>query len=44
MMATLRKVLTETLRDLQDHSVDELIERRFQRLMGYGRFKEAGGR
>jgi acetyl-CoA carboxylase carboxyl transferase subunit alpha len=44
MMATLRKVLTETLRDLQAHSVDELIERRFQRLMGYGRFKEAGGR
>jgi len=44
MMATLRMVLTETLRDLQDHSVDELIERRFQRLMGYGRFKEAGGR
>ena len=44
MMATLRKVLTETMRELQDHSVDELIERRFQRLMGYGRFKEAGGR
>lgn len=44
MMQSMRKVLTETLRDLQDYSVDELLKRRFDRLMSYGRFKEAGAR
>ncbi|MEO1767531.1 acetyl-CoA carboxylase carboxyltransferase subunit alpha [Thiobacter aerophilum] len=44
MMQSMRKVLAETLRDLQDYSVDELLKRRFDRLMSYGKFKEAGSR
>jgi acetyl-CoA carboxylase carboxyl transferase subunit alpha len=44
MMRTLRTVLAETLRDLEDYSLDELLKRRFERLMGYGRFKEAAVR
>ncbi len=44
MMQSMRKVLTETLRDLQDHSMDDLLKRRFERLMSYGKFKEASAR
>lgn len=41
MMINLRKALAESLRDLQDQPLDALIERRIDRLMACGRFKEA---
>jgi acetyl-CoA carboxylase carboxyl transferase subunit alpha len=41
MMQTLRKALQEALSEAQNLSVDELVERRFERLMAYGKFKEA---
>jgi acetyl-CoA carboxylase carboxyl transferase subunit alpha len=41
MMQSLKKVLQETLRSLQDQSVDALLKARFERLMAYGKFKEA---
>jgi acetyl-CoA carboxylase carboxyl transferase subunit alpha len=43
MMANLRKAIGETLRELQDQSMDALLERRIDRLMGFGRFKEIEG-
>jgi len=44
MMQTLRKALTDTLRHLQDKSLDVLLQERYDRLMSYGRFKEAPAR
>jgi acetyl-CoA carboxylase carboxyl transferase subunit alpha len=45
MFQTLRKALQETWRQLRDKSIDELMEARFDRLVGYGKFKEvASGR
>ena len=41
MMQSLKKVLQETLRSLQDQPVDALLKARFARLMAYGKFKEA---
>lgn len=41
MMQTLRKALQEALAETQEKSIDELVERRFERLMAYGKFKEA---
>ncbi len=41
MMQTLRKALQEALSEAQNLSVDALVERRFERLMAYGTFKEA---
>ena len=41
MMQNLKKALQDTWRQLQDKSIDELLQTRFERLMGYGRFKEA---
>lgn len=43
MVASLRKAIAESLRELQDRSVPELIERRIDRLMAYGRFRESEG-
>ncbi|HLW05213.1 MAG TPA: acetyl-CoA carboxylase carboxyltransferase subunit alpha [Azoarcus sp.] len=40
MAVSLRESLQEALRQLSDLPVEELLERRFERLMGYGRFKE----
>lgn len=40
MMATLKKVLTESLRTLQDQPIDDLLEAREDKLLGYGKFKE----
>jgi acetyl-CoA carboxylase carboxyl transferase subunit alpha len=37
----LRKALTDALRQLSERSPAELVEERFERLMGYGKFKEA---
>ncbi|GAB2180301.1 acetyl-CoA carboxylase carboxyltransferase subunit alpha [Denitratisoma sp. agr-D3] len=38
--ATLKKALQESLKQVADLSSAELIERRFERLMSYGKFKE----
>ena len=43
MMANLRKAIAESLRDLQNQALDQLLERRIDRLMAYGRFKETEG-
>ena len=40
MMLALKKVLAETLRDLQDRALDDLIEARLEKVIGYGKFKE----
>jgi acetyl-CoA carboxylase carboxyl transferase subunit alpha len=37
----LKKALADALRSLADKSPKELVEQRFERLMGYGKFKEA---
>ena len=37
---SLRKALQDTFRQLRDKSIDELMEARFDRLVGYGKFKE----
>ncbi len=42
--AALRKVLAEALKQLQGKSVKQLIEDRMDRLVGYGKFKEAAQR
>jgi len=44
MMQTLKKALQESWRQLRDTPVDKLLEARFERLMGYGAFKEAESR
>ena len=40
-MQSLRKALEESLTELQDQSIDELLRNRYDRLMHYGNFKEA---
>jgi acetyl-CoA carboxylase carboxyl transferase subunit alpha len=40
MMQAMKKALQDALRHLQAQSVDELLQTRFNRLMGYGKFKE----
>jgi acetyl-CoA carboxylase carboxyl transferase subunit alpha len=40
MAKSLKKVLQDTLRGLQDKPIDKLLEARYQRLMEYGKFKE----
>ncbi|CAG1002922.1 acetyl-CoA carboxylase carboxyl transferase subunit alpha [Burkholderiales bacterium] len=40
MIATLRKALTEALRSLSELPLDELVERREDRIVSYGKFKE----
>ena len=40
MMQTLKKMLHDTLRPLEGQAIDKLLEKRFVRLMGYGKFKE----
>ncbi|HSS46208.1 MAG TPA: acetyl-CoA carboxylase carboxyltransferase subunit alpha [Burkholderiales bacterium] len=40
MMQLMKKALQDTLKQLQDKSLDELLRARFERLMGYGKFKE----
>src|SRR5687768_5702263 len=40
MMQTLKKALQESWRQLRDKPVAELAEARFEKLMGYGKFKE----
>jgi acetyl-CoA carboxylase carboxyl transferase subunit alpha len=38
---SVKKALQDALRSLADKRPAELVEARFERLMGYGRFKEA---
>jgi acetyl-CoA carboxylase carboxyl transferase subunit alpha len=40
MAQSLKKALQDSLRQLGELSISELVERRYDRLMGYGRFKE----
>jgi acetyl-CoA carboxylase carboxyl transferase subunit alpha len=40
MMQTLKKALQESLKQVQDQSLDEMLQARFARLMSYGKFKE----
>jgi len=40
MAASLKKALQDALRQVSDLSPAELVERRFERLMGYGKYKE----
>jgi acetyl-CoA carboxylase carboxyl transferase subunit alpha len=35
-----KKAIAEALKQLADKSPDELVEQRFERLMGYGKFRE----
>tara|TARA_R110002073_G_scaffold209477_2_gene369990 strand:+ start:1839 stop:2807 length:969 start_codon:yes stop_codon:yes gene_type:complete len=39
-MQSVKNVLQESLRKLHEHSIETLLEKRFDRLMGYGSFKE----
>jgi acetyl-CoA carboxylase carboxyl transferase subunit alpha len=41
MMESLRKALTETLVNLRERPLNALLNSRYARLMGYGKFKEA---
>jgi acetyl-CoA carboxylase carboxyl transferase subunit alpha len=40
MIVTLKKALTDTLRQLQEKPIDDLLEAREDRILGYGKFKE----
>ena len=44
MMQTLRKALTDILRQFQGKSTDEMLKERYERLMSYGKFKETAAR
>jgi acetyl-CoA carboxylase carboxyl transferase subunit alpha len=44
MLENLRKALTEGLSAVREHSLDTLLNMRFQRLMGYGKYKETRAR
>lgn len=41
VMQNLKKALQESLRQVQEKSLDELLKLRFERLMAYGKYKEA---
>ena len=41
VIAALRKALVETLKPLSELSIDELLHRRRERLLGYGKFKDS---
>lgn len=40
MMQTIKKALQESLKVVQDKSMEEMLQTRFSRLMSYGKFKE----
>jgi acetyl-CoA carboxylase carboxyl transferase subunit alpha len=44
MMQQMKKALADSWRAVKDKPVDELLEARLERLMGYGKFKEADGK
>jgi acetyl-CoA carboxylase carboxyl transferase subunit alpha len=41
MAALLRRALADSLRQFQGMSVNDLRERRFEKLMAYGKYKES---
>ncbi len=41
MMQQMKRTIAESLRQLQGQSIDQMLDARFERLMAYGRFKEA---
>jgi acetyl-CoA carboxylase carboxyl transferase subunit alpha len=41
---SMRKALADALKDVQAKSVDEMLEARFERLLGFGKFKEVAVR
>jgi len=43
-MRNMKKALQQGLRDLDRQSLEQLLEARFQRLMGHGQYKEAAGK
>jgi acetyl-CoA carboxylase carboxyl transferase subunit alpha len=44
IMQTLRKALQEALAEAQETPIETLVQRRFERLMAYGKFKESAVR
>lgn len=44
MAQNLKRALQEALKQVEALSVDEMLKRRFERLMGYGKFKESAAR
>ncbi|HTT37305.1 MAG TPA: acetyl-CoA carboxylase carboxyltransferase subunit alpha [Burkholderiales bacterium] len=44
MMQTMRKALQDALKQVQEKPLEDLLEARFTKIMGYGRFKEATSR
>jgi acetyl-CoA carboxylase carboxyl transferase subunit alpha len=40
MMQTMKKVLQESLKQVQSQTMEEMLQARFSRLMSYGKFKE----
>ena len=44
MMQALRKTLQDTWRQVRDRPIGELLHTRFERLMGYGKFKEVAAK
>jgi acetyl-CoA carboxylase carboxyl transferase subunit alpha len=40
IMVALKKALAEALRQLQEQSIDALVEKREEKILGYGKFKE----
>src|ERR1043166_423932 len=44
MMQTLKKALHESLKQLSDKPIDDLLAQRFERLMNYGKFKEVAAK
>ena len=41
MMQNMRKALAEELKAVETKPIDQLLEQRYERLMSYGKFKEA---
>lgn len=44
MMQTLSKAIADTLRQFDGMPVDEMLKKRYERLMSYGKFKESSSR
>ena len=44
MMQTMRKALQDALKQVQEKPLEEVLQARFTKLMGYGRFKEVASR
>jgi acetyl-CoA carboxylase carboxyl transferase subunit alpha len=44
VMQSVRKAIADALKDLRGKQVTELVEARFERLLGYGKYKEAAPR